>query len=486
MTAAAEDIARFRRLAAHALGLNLDDTRDDLLGRVLERRAIALGLPVSRYLELGARSRRDELRLVAGDLTVGETYFFRHVEQLRALLDDAVRERVAQGRPANGLRILSAGCATGEEPYTLAMLLLERGIELPPGSIRAVDVSARSLAHAAAATYSPWALRETSAAARDRFFEVVGNEHRVAAPVRATVQFEQRNLADEDDELGEDRCFDVVVCRNVLMYFAPERAREVVARFQRLLAPGGFLVLGHAETLRNLSAAFDLRHTNGAFYYQLAATPRALSLEGGPPAVREPLDPAWVGAIHDASERVRRITDGSPTAPATERPAGDAVGAALDLMRRERFQEALTSLDDASQPPTSDVLLLRAVLLTQTGDVAGAERTCTDLIASAPLHAGAHYVLAVCREAAGDGDGALDRARMATYLDPAFALPRLQLGLAARRRGDLATARSELGRALELLPAEDATRIALFGGGFTRDGLLALCRAELRRAGGAV
>ena len=101
------------------------------------------------------------------------------------------------------------------------------------------------------------------------------------------------------------------------------------------------------------------------------------------------------------------------------------------------------------------------------------------------LNAGAHYALALCREGAGDARGAIDHDQVAVYLDGSFAMPRLHLGLMARKAGDREAARRELGHALELLEREDPSRVLLFGGGFRREALLALCRAEFAACGGA-
>ena len=110
---------------------------------------------------------------------------------------------------------------------------------------------------------------------------------------------------------------------------------------------------------------------------------------------------------------------------------------------------------------------------------------CERLLAIDELNAGAHYALALCREGDGDRQGAIDHDQVAIYLDGSFAMPRLHLGLVARKRGDLETARRELGQALVLLQREDAARLLLFGGGFGRDALVALCRAELAGCGGS-
>lgn len=142
----------------------------------------------------------------------------------------------------------------------------------------------------------------------------------------------------------------------------------------------------------------------------------------------------------------------------------------------------------SSLPPGStgdpDVLLLKAVLLTHGGDLAVAEKACRELLGLDEMSAGAHYLMALCREDAGDRRGAVDHDQRAIYLDPGFAMPRLHLGLLARRAADPSGARRELEQALVLLQREEASRLLLFGGGFSREALIALCRAEFVSCGG--
>jgi chemotaxis protein methyltransferase CheR len=157
----------------------------------------------------------------------------------------------------------------------------------------------------------------------------------------------------------------------------------------------------------------------------------------------------------------------------------------MDLLRQERFDDALSAMEalpyDRSRDP--DALLLEAVLLTHQGQLGDAEVVCKRLLEIDELNAGAHHVLSMCREGAGDRDSAIDHDQIAIYLDPTFAMARLHLGLLARTGGDLAVARREIGEALVLLQREDASRLLLFGGGFRRDALIALCRAELAACG---
>jgi chemotaxis protein methyltransferase CheR len=491
-------VERFRALVARAMGLWFDDARLGFLAEVLHRRLDRARIGVDAYLtrlehpDDGGAERRD----LARELTVTETYFFRNGDQLRAFTDVALKTRALSPSP---LRILCAGCASGEEPYSLAMLAREHLPEtgLASTSIRAVDINADMLEKAARGRYSTWALRETPPEARARWFSP-GRDFELHPSVRAMVKFEERNLVEERLGLFHPDAFDVVFCRNVLMYFGVETAQAVVARITRSLTPGGYLFLGHAETLRGLSQDYHLVHTHGTFYYRLRSSseepyegPRndLSAATASTSRVHSHAPPgSWVDAIRSSADRVRSLTEASNPAPAPGRFASESrdFAHAVDLIHRERFTEARAMLNDlpsdAARDP--DVLLLRAVLLTHGGDLAQAERVCTELLELDETSAGARYLMALCRESAGDQDGARHQDQAATYLDPTFAMPRLHLGLIARREGDSRAARKELERALSLLAREDTSRILLFGGGFTREALVKLCKAELSSCGG--
>jgi chemotaxis protein methyltransferase CheR len=503
------DVERLRAIVTRRLGLRFDEGKLGFLGEVLGRRAKDASRSVDAYLQRldAGGETRDEWRALIEELTVGETYFLRSADQLRAF-SDIVLDPFARATELRPLRILSAGCASGEEAYSLAILARERLPEarLADVSIRAVDVNPVMLEKAARAKYSQWALRETSLDVKARWFKPDGRDFALDPLVRAMVSFEERNLTVDDPLFWRPEGFDVVFCRNVLMYFEPSVAQAAVARIAGSLAPGGLFFLGSAETLRGLSHSFHLRHTHDTFYYQRRghsdeacartrsndAEARALTPAPEPSTVD--LEASWVENIRRASDRIEEMTSGprslAKSAANGRRPIGDRapydLGVAIDLVGRERFSEASAVL--GSLPPESgrdpDVLLLRAVLSTHRGDLADAERVCAELIAIDELSAGAHYVIALCREGTGDLMGAIEHDQIANYLDPGFAMPRLHRGLLARRAGDHATARDELGQALALLGREDASRLLLFGGGFARDALVALCRAELVACGG--
>jgi chemotaxis protein methyltransferase CheR len=506
MTAAldARQLERFRGIIATRLGLLFEESKLGFLSDVLRRRLESTTLDPDTYLSrLDSQPARDEVGALGRELTVSETYFLRNIEQFRAFTDIVLPERLAARASGRRLRILSLGCASGEEAYSVALLVRDRlGDAARDLSVVGVDVSSTMIEKARRGRFSSWALRQTPEHDRQRWFRADGGEFVLDEGLRASVRFEQRNLVEDDSRFWEDAAWDVVFCRNVIMYFVPEQTEALIGRIARGLCPGGYLFLGHAETLRGLSSDFHLRHTHGTFYYQRkdpAAQVRADSTGSSDtrPVPIVSLTSAmaeadtWVDAIRRASERVATLTD----ARSIERPGGSKaarvapawdLGMALELLRKERFGEAL-SLVDALPPETGrdpDVLLLHAVLLAHGGQLAEAEGACTRLLAFDDLSAGAHYLLALCREGAGDRAAACHHNQVAAYLDPGFAMPRLQLGLLARRAGDRVTARRELGHALVLLQREDASRVLLFGGGFGREALLALCQAEFVKSGG--
>ncbi len=495
------DVERFRSAVAKAIGLAFDDDKLSWLEGVLGGRLAATGLAAEEYLvRLEAARLPKEVFALAEQLTVGETYFFRNRDQHRALLESVLPSRLACRAAERRIALLSAGCASGEEPYSLAILLREAGVDVSwDVSIRAVDANPAALARARRGRYSEWSFRETSPERRERWFRSEGRLAALDDSIRESVRFEERNLATEDDELWRSEAYDVILCRNVVMYFAPSRAAEVLRRAARALAPGGFLFLGHAESLHGATAALELCHTHGTLYYRRTDAPwDARSFRPGsgaatPPEAADEAAPVpegrWVDVIGDAAARIRALASSSPTPPegsaAPSRPHWD-LAPALGLLAEERFVEAREIVD--ALPPESaldpDVLLLRAVLLMHSGETVTAEEACARLLEVDQLSVGARYVLALCREARGDAPSATEHDRIAIHLEPGFSLPHLHLGLLSRHAGDLATARQELAQALGLLAVEDPSRILLFGGGFSREVLVVLCRTELARCGG--
>src|SRR5437867_5536673 len=359
--------------------------------------------------------------------------------------------------------------------------------------ILGIDVNPSMVERAIRARYSAWALRETDEQVKGQYFRAEGHEYRLEESIRSMVAFEERNLAEEDPLFWHEGAFDVVFCRNVTMYFRPEVTQSVISRISNALAPGGHLFLGHAETLRGISNEFHLCHHHDTFYYwrrEGSASDEAIGSQESYPTVHAALSAwppdsngTWAEAIQRASERIASLAS-KPVQPsplskkAISEPASAGrwdIGGTLEFLKQERFADALESL--RSLPPEAqrdgDTQLLHAVLLTNAGHPKEAEGVCRQLLEADEMNAGAHYLMALCREHSGDKLSASEHDHAAVYLDAEFAMPHLHLGLMARRSGDLETARRELSNALTLISREDSSRILLFGGGFSRDALTA-------------
>jgi chemotaxis protein methyltransferase CheR len=221
------------------------------------------------------RKKDQELSDLMDVLTTNETYFFREAFQLKALTDEILPElkEVKQERGEKTLRIWSAGCSTGEEPYTIAMLVLEmdcfRGWRV---EIVGTDISQRVLQQSRKAVYGKSSFRATEERYLKRFFQERDGGFRVNDEVRELVTISHLNLFDQI-RLALLGKMDVILCRNVIIYFDQIAKKKVVETFYRMLRDGGYLLLGHSESLMNISTAFCLKHLKNDMVYQKPASP---------------------------------------------------------------------------------------------------------------------------------------------------------------------------------------------------------------------
>ncbi|WP_137936816.1 CheR family methyltransferase [Chitinivorax sp. B] len=489
-----EQVARFRSLLVDRMGLCFDESRIAGLTRTLTERAAYCKLPVEHYLSHLASGPipQDELGALAQSLTVTETYFLRHADQFSAFVNIALPDRLTMLRDRSRVNVLSFGCASGDEPYSLAIAIREH---LPHAAsqinITAADINPAMLDKARKAQYSPWSLRDVSPSLLSRWFKLQGNAYMLDPSIVAAVEFEHRNLTVDDPIFWHAGRFDIVFCRNVLMYFTPEQAQAAVNRITQSMVPGGYLFLGHAETLRGLSNQFHVCHTNDAFYYRLTTPPDAVAepphrFPATPSWPTLPLfDDSWVAVIQQASERIHTLSTTGPTPSSPVTRISPNLAPVFEHLHRERFGQALFHLDAVAPDHHNDpdIQLLRAVLLVHSGELDQAQAVCAQLLYDNEHNAGAHYVLALCSEGRGDLPGALEQDQLAAYLDPDFAMPHLHMGLIARRSGEYDLSSREMTRALTLLQQEDGARLLLFGGGFQRNMLMDLCRKELTKLG---
>jgi chemotaxis protein methyltransferase CheR len=245
------------------------------------RRMLALGAATpAEYLEhLTMRGNRTaELRLLLNEITIGETYMFRHPAQLDALRN-VVIPQILEVKNFIGLkriRFWCAGCSTGEEPHTLAMFLLEEKEKLLAGwsvDILATDLNDNSLEAARAGIYGDYALRNTTPILRRKYFNDVGDKKLQANDLlKSQIRFDRLNLSD-DSKMVFQKGIDVIFCCNVLIYFDLTSKRRVVQHFFSDLLPGGYLFLGHAESLYQVDDSFRLVHFPGTTGYRKPISP---------------------------------------------------------------------------------------------------------------------------------------------------------------------------------------------------------------------
>jgi len=435
---------------ARTAGLVFDQSRRTALSTVVaERLAESGAADVGAYLaRVSTPDGADERQRLIDAVTVPETHFFRNPPQMDALkqrlLPELMRRAVARGRP---LTIWSAGCSTGEEPYSLAIIAAEVAARLPEApAIRVVatDVSSRAVAATRRARYQG---RSMTLVAEPRlstcFVRDPDGAHTVAEGIRDLVDVRLHNLVTDDVpfEPGE---VDLVVCRNVTIYFARDTMRELVGRFHTALGAGGYLLVGHAETLWQVTDAFTLVTIGDAFAYRKDV-----------PVVAEPEpEPQPERAVDEPRTQRRPVVmrSGWPDQP---RPA--RLG------------------DDVPDPDQATALIEQARRALNETRYAEAARLAAAAAAASPFEVDAYVVEGRARATVGDHEGSLVALRKAVYLAPHAGHARFQLAAALARCGELTAAAREYRAAADVLPATPEDDLHDLLDGCDVAALIALC-----------
>lgn len=267
-----EDVFRLLRdFIRDYCGIYFDDSSRFILERRLQRRLKLRFLDdfrdYYRFL-LYDRRRDEEIREAIDLLTVNETYFFREQNQLRAFSEEILPELREANKDKKRLRIWSAGCSTGEEPYTIAILILEQGrFDDWDIEILGSDINQRVLSNARKGFYRRHSFRCTDDYYIKKYFREEEDFFVISERVKSLVSFSYLNLLDPL-KIKIVSHMDVIFCRNVLIYFDYEARKRVVDNFYDRLVDGGYLLLGHAESLMNVSTAFALKHLKNDMVYQ--------------------------------------------------------------------------------------------------------------------------------------------------------------------------------------------------------------------------
>lgn len=401
------ELSRFNELVAGHLGLHFPRERWPDLERGFYAAAEECGFnqDVEGYLQTLRSSvwTQDQKEILAAYLTIGETYFFREKRSLEILQErivpELIRAHSSRGRP---IRIWSAGCATGEEPYSIAIVLskLMAGLKHGEVEILATDINTRSLHKAFQGIYSSWSFRGTPAWVRRTCFETAANDRAaINSDLKKMVRFAPLNLTD-DDYAPLSNCIggvDVIFCRNVLMYFTPMGMRKVIRQLYRYLAADGWLIVSATETCHELFSEFATVNLSDVTLYRksTARLPAALALP--------------VGDVTSSS---------TPLPEWTVQAAGQM--AAVPVSQDGRDARAMFSL---------------ARICANQGKLAEALAWCDKAIAVDKLAALVHYLRATILQEQSSIPEALLALRHAVYAEPQFVLGHFALGNLTLKHG---------------------------------------------------
>jgi chemotaxis protein methyltransferase CheR len=457
-----ETCLQAQALIASRLGLDFSKGRQADLERGLVQacRTSSVSAPETYLAWLATLPDESaEWRRLASHLTVGETYFFRDRALFDALEQHVLPSLIA-ARRAEGilrLRLWSAGCATGEEPYSLAILVDRL---LPDRrdwalTILATDINPEALETARRGCYREWSFRETPHWIRDRYFHRQSAETFELDPgIRRVVTFAPLNLAEDGYPavVTNTSAMDVILCRNVLMYFTRDAQRATVARLKTALVPGGWLLVSPAECSAELFRPLAPVNFSGAILYRKeihSASSNQLS------AISLPL----------ASWQAETITPKTLNPlPSVEIPAGSI------LSPSEEQAEALA--DTATH-------LERARTLADQGGLDQARRLCTAALARDKLDPEVHLLLAAICQEQGDIPAALEALRRAIYLAPDSAPSHFLLGSLLLREGRRERGRRSMETVVSLLSLAPRAEAVPGSGGLTAGRLLETARAYL-------
>jgi len=393
---------------------------------------------------------RTQLEILASHLTIGETYFFREPKSFEAIEQHVISNLIhnRSGKDQH-LRIWSAGCATGEEPYSLAILLYQLIPNISDWniSILATDINPQFLHKAKQGVYSGWSFRGVPKWIKDKYFTVMANGHYQIHPhIKRLVTFNYLNLAEDvyPSLTNGTNAMDMILCRNVLMYFSTSRAKQVIENLHRSLVDGGCLAVSSVEVSHILFTAFDPinfqdvtlyrkaeAYTKGSWYgidlssktintecHTSEAEP-VIHPEMSLPAIEETILPADTMEI----ETVRTETD-----------IHEEVAV---LYRQGRYPEAVDKLTVrlSDMPQDSRAMELMARALANQGQLTEAASWCENAINHNKLDAACYYLLAAIQQECGQFDDAVAALQRALYLEPDLVLAHFALGNLARLQG---------------------------------------------------
>lgn len=397
-------------------GIDVVSIGEESVDRVVNGRMKANGYESAEAYFSYLNGSISERQALINEVTVPETWFFRDSEPFK-LVSDYVSKAWSPA-PGQKLKVLSIPCSTGEEPYSLAMVLLNAGFE--PGSfvIDAADISTRVLDLARRGVYGKNSFRGSDLSFRDKFFKEKSGLYEVVDEVKRSVEFHHHNVLSPDFMQGRGP-YNIIFCRNLLIYFDLETKERVIKSLHRLLLSDGLLFLGHAETGRMVQGLFESMRHSGAFAYQ-------------------PVDGA-----RNKSARNAVVTVAKPVIPQIEALITKAAPPSVVVEKKVSQEER--------QPPLS---LDEIQALADRGELLSAMQLCVTYIQRNPLAASGYYLQGIIFLAQEEDEKAQGSFKRAIYLEPDHYQSLAHLSVLAEERGDAQAAanyRARMGRAKEKL-----------------------------------
>ena len=415
---------------------------------------------VGEFIEwlLSSSPTQRQIEILASHLTVGETYFFRERRAFEIMEQSILPGLVdARRRTEKRLRFWSAGCSTGEEPYSIAILLNQLIPDLKDWNITilATDINTAALQKAGEGIYSDWSFRDTPPFFKDKYFERVnGNRYLLLPDIRKMVTFSYLNLSQDVYPALQNNtnAMDFIFCRNVLMYFSPEHVKRAAERFYRSLVDGGWLIVSPVETSQIHYASFaTVRIQDSTFYKKdtRKIKPERLIAQ----YVEKGIIPFPLKKVkHRKSEKP------SHTAPydAPGKPKQSVLTPleeAAILYQRGFYREAEERLRVLifNGSSSQEMLVLFTKILANQGKLEDALHWCEKAVSADKCNPHLHYLLAVILEEQKKVEEARTSLKKALYLDHNFVLAHFALANLSLRRGKIAEARKHFGNTTEIL-----------------------------------
>jgi chemotaxis protein methyltransferase CheR len=425
-----KQLRRFLQRIENQLGLVFAETKYGRLQKHLTTRIKELECEnVDDYLDIliDKRRQKDEFAWWSNVLTVGETFFYRNQAQWQALQQCVIPELMKRHQKDREMRFWSAGCATGEEPYTLAILLNEVISTLSSWQvdILATDVNPEFIKSAKKATYSKRSVRELSSEILRKYYDKKDNQYILREKIKKMVSFMTLNLVSDWQRSfdWQHGYFDVILCRNVIIYFNHERAQQVVIALSERLNDNGYLFLGHTESLFGMNLDFVVERFGNTFYYRKSREQEILSPESSSvilaPSMPKPAFPLLTPsmALQHANRRrihlkhefqLTTVPNSNGQIPSLQpTPETDKSGSVLPLGEKE--------------------ILTKGKKLLQEDSFEEAERLLTAAAEEHPLSGNIHLLHGITSKTQGKMDEALRAFRRVLYLDTNNLLARFYL-----------------------------------------------------------